>query len=137
MVSSSSLSEWHACARVRESGTQRQKGNIGGTKHGSLAYGNTNGEGADGRLGIARVGIEYGTNAQDGESEDSEIGTVALRQERTQHGSLAYANKNGERGDGSLEIARVGIEHGPKGQDGKSDGTHGWKYRSSRMRCLF
>ena len=83
------------------------------------------------------MGIEYGTNAQDGESEDSEIGTVALRQERTQHGSLAYANKNGERGDGSLGIARVGIEHGPKGQDGKSDGTHGWKYRSSRMRCLF
>ena len=56
------------------------------------------------------MGIEYGTNAQDGESEDSEIGTVALGQERTQHGSLVYANKNGERGDGSVEIARVGIE---------------------------
>ena len=118
-------------------GTARQKRNSGGTKNGSLAYGNKNGEDADGRLEIARVGIENGTNAQDGESKDTEIGTVALRQERTQHGSLAYANKNGERGDGSLEIARVGIEHGPKGQDGKSDGTHGWKYRSSRMLCLF
>ena len=116
-------------------------------------------EGADGRLEIARVGTEHGTNAQDGESKDTEIGTS------TQHGSLAYANKNGERGDGSLEIARVGIEHGPKTQDGKSEGTqigrvglrrgpeeplcglreihlvclrpHGWKYRTSRMRCLF
>ena len=81
LVSSSSLSEWHACARVRENGTQRQKGNSGGTKHGSLAYGNKNGEGADGRLEIARVGIEHGTNARrgkrgggDGDRDGREVG---------------------------------------------------------------
>ena len=112
--SNSPLSEWAACVRVRENGTQRQKRNSGGTKNGSLVYGNKNGESADGRLEIARVGIEHGTNAQDGESKDTEIATVALRQERTRHGSLAYVNKNGERGDGSLEITRVGIQHGPK-----------------------
>ena len=64
LVSSSSLSEWHACARVRENGTQRQKGNSRGTKHGSLAHGNQNGEGADGSLEIARVAIEHGTNPE-------------------------------------------------------------------------
>ena len=117
-VSRFSLSECNASARLRENG-----------ENGSLAYGNKNGEGADGRLEIARVGMEHGTNAEDGESKDTEIATVALRQERTQHGSLAYANMNGERGDG--------IEHGPKAQDGKSEGTHGWKCRSSRRRCLF
>ena len=46
--------------------THLQKGNSGGTKHGNLAYGNKNGEGADGSLEIARLGIEHGTNARRG-----------------------------------------------------------------------
>ena len=131
-VSRVSLSEWNGTAGHSENG-----------ENGTLAYGNKNGKGAGGRLDITRVGMKHGTNEEDGESKDIEIATVALR--------------HGERGDGMLAIARVGIQHGRKRQDAKSKGvqirrvtltagpgenlvclrTHGWQYRTSRMRCLF
>ena len=65
-------------------------------------------------------GTKQGTKAKDGESD--EIGTLGLRQQRT--GQDGKSDEIGTLGDGG------------KGQDGKSDGTHGWKRRSSRMRCL-
>ena len=64
---SCSLSEWQAVGGVRENGTERQKGDSGGTKHGNS--------------GGTKNGTKHGTKAQDGESD--EIGTLGLRQERT------------------------------------------------------
>ena len=93
-ILSCSLSEWDAVGGVGENGTERQKGDSGGTKH--------------------------GTKTKEGESD--EIGTLGLRQQRT--GQDGKSDEIGTLGDGG------------KGQDGKSEGTHGWKRRSSRMRCL-